>query len=125
MLVLTRKVQESLIVGDEDGHRRLLKVTVLSISGQRVKLGFEMDDNVSVHRAELRQRLLDTALHDLGNPAPTELDSTELDSIGQDSIGQVSIGQVSIDATTRRQLVGWSYDVEAPLNPAHVPTTDR
>lgn len=120
MLVLTRKVQESLIVGDEDGHRRLLKVTVLSISGQRVKLGFEMDDNVSVHRAELRQRLLDTALHDLGNPAPTELDSTELDSIGQ-----VSIGQVSIDATTRRQLVGWSYDVEAPLNPGHVPTTDR
>lgn len=61
MLVLTRKVQESVIVGDDHGPHRILKVTVLSIQGQRVKLGFEMDGQVPIHRWELWEEIRDAA----------------------------------------------------------------
>ena len=57
MLVLSRKSRESVVVGGSDGLHRLLKVTVLDIRGGRVKLGFEVDDNVPVHRSEIWQRI--------------------------------------------------------------------
>ena len=56
MLVLSRKDQESVVVGGADGFHRLLKVTVLGIHGTSVKLGFEVDPDVPVHRSELRER---------------------------------------------------------------------
>ena len=57
MLVLSRKNQESVVVGGADGFQRLLKVTVLGIQGAQVKLGFEVDADVPVHRAEVWERL--------------------------------------------------------------------
>ena len=47
MLVLSRKSQESVVVGGADGFHRLLKVTVLGIRGANVKLGFEVDAGCS------------------------------------------------------------------------------
>ena len=47
MLVLSRKSRESVVVGGADGFHRLLKVTVLGIKGANVKLGFEVDADVS------------------------------------------------------------------------------
>ena len=43
MLVLSRRSQESVLVGGSDEFHRLLKVTVLEISGGRVRLGFDVD----------------------------------------------------------------------------------
>ena len=57
MLVLSRKMQESVIVGGDDGLHRLLKVTVLDIHGSRVKLGFEVDNDVPVHRSEVWEQI--------------------------------------------------------------------
>ena len=57
MLVLSRKCQESIVVGGSDGFERLLKVTVLEIIGARVRLGFEVDRDVPVHRLEVWERL--------------------------------------------------------------------
>ena len=57
MLVLTRKSQESVVVSP-DGLEALLKVTVLEIAGGRVRLGFEADDAMSVHRWEVWKRIL-------------------------------------------------------------------
>ncbi len=57
MLVLSRKSQESVIVGGVDGFERLLKVTVLEIVGGKVRLGFEVDTHVPVHRAEVWERI--------------------------------------------------------------------
>ena len=57
MLVLSRKNQESVVIGGDDGLHRLLKVTVLGIRGAQVKLGFEVDANVPVHRAEVWERI--------------------------------------------------------------------
>ena len=57
MLVLSRKSSESVVVGGSDGFHRLLKVTVLGIQGARVKLGFEVDPDVPVHRSEVWERI--------------------------------------------------------------------
>jgi carbon storage regulator CsrA len=50
--VLSRKNQESVVIGGDDGIHRLLKVTVLGIQGTNVKLGFEVDADVPIHRSE-------------------------------------------------------------------------
>jgi len=56
MLVLTRKIQEAVVVGDDSGFDRLLKVTVLDVKPGRVKLGFEAAVGLPVHRWEVWQR---------------------------------------------------------------------
>ena len=43
MLVLSRKNQESVVIGGSDGFHRLFRVKVLEIRGANVKLGFEVD----------------------------------------------------------------------------------
>lgn len=57
MLVLSRKSQEAVVVGAPNGYDRVLKVTVLDIRGDQVKLGFEADRDVPVQRWEEWQRL--------------------------------------------------------------------
>ncbi len=57
MLVLSRKNQESVVVGGADGLHRLLKVKVLEIKSGRVRLGFEVDADIPVHRLEVWERI--------------------------------------------------------------------
>jgi len=57
MLVFSRKSQESVIVGGDKPPERMLKVTVLGIKGARVTLGFEVNDDVPVHRWEVWERI--------------------------------------------------------------------
>jgi carbon storage regulator len=57
MLVLSRKAEESVVVGGGDRCQRLLKVTVLEIKGSTVRLGFEADSDVPVHRLEVWERI--------------------------------------------------------------------
>ena len=57
MLVLSRKSRESVVIGGTDGFHRLLKVTVIGIQGTNVKLGFEVDPCVPVHRSEVWERI--------------------------------------------------------------------
>ena len=57
MLVLSRKSRESVVIGGSDGLHRLMKVTVLGIRGTNVRLGFEVDPEVPVHRSEVWERI--------------------------------------------------------------------
>jgi carbon storage regulator len=57
MLVLTRRSQETVVVGDIDGLEAILKVTVLRIKGGSVLLGFEAAAGVPVHRLEVWERI--------------------------------------------------------------------
>jgi carbon storage regulator len=57
MLVLSRKSHEAVVVGGSDGFERLLKVIVLSIEGNKVRLGFEVAAEVPVHRLEVWERI--------------------------------------------------------------------
>jgi carbon storage regulator len=72
MLVLTRKSMESVVVGAAGRFERLLKVTVLEIKNGKVRLGFEADASVPVHRSEVWERIRDSngASGSLDNPAP-------------------------------------------------------
>jgi len=58
MLILTRKIQESVVVGGSDCFQRILKVKVLEIRGEKVKLGFDVDPAVPVHRMEVYERIV-------------------------------------------------------------------
>ena len=57
MLILSRKSRESVVIGGNEDFRRLLKVTVISIQGTNVKLGFEVDPDVPIHRSEVSERI--------------------------------------------------------------------
>ena len=57
MLVLTRKSQETVVVGGTDGFECLLKVTVLRIKNGSVVLGFDVAADVPVHRLEVWERI--------------------------------------------------------------------
>jgi carbon storage regulator len=59
VLVLSRKSGEAVVVGEPGDFERLLKVTVLAIKGATVKLGFEVDADVPVHRSEVWERIID------------------------------------------------------------------
>ncbi len=47
MLILTRKVQETLMIGNE------MTVTVLEVKGKQVRLGIEAPRDVAAHREEI------------------------------------------------------------------------
>jgi carbon storage regulator len=51
MLILTRRIGETLVVGDE------VTVTVLGVKGSQVRLGVNAPKNVAVHREEIYERI--------------------------------------------------------------------
>ncbi len=51
MLILTRRVGETLMIGDE------VSVTVLGVKGNQVRIGVNAPRDVSVHREEIYERI--------------------------------------------------------------------
>lgn len=60
MLILTRRVGETLMIGDS------VTVTILGVKGNQVRVGITAPKEVAVHREEIFQRIGREA----GNPAP-------------------------------------------------------
>jgi len=57
MLVLTRKNRESVVIGRPEDGQVMLQITVLDIEGGRVRLGFEADQRMPIHRREVWERI--------------------------------------------------------------------
>ncbi len=57
MLVLTRKNRESVVIGQPGEMRIALEITILEIEGGRVRIGFEADTKLPIHRREVWDRI--------------------------------------------------------------------
>tara|TARA_R110002096_G_scaffold269820_9_gene463693 strand:- start:212 stop:397 length:186 start_codon:yes stop_codon:yes gene_type:complete len=53
MLILTRKVGESLVIGDD------VSIIVLGVKGNQVRIGVDAPKSVSVHREEIYNKIQD------------------------------------------------------------------
>lgn len=66
MLILSRRPGESVHVGDD------IKITILSIKGQQIKLGLEVPEHMTVYREEIYLRV------QTQNASALELDNNDL-----------------------------------------------
>ena len=68
MLILTRRVGETLMIGDS------VTVTVLGVKGNQVRIGINAPKDVAVHREEIYQRI--QRGEDAGSPADASEETT-------------------------------------------------
>lgn len=59
MLILTRRVGETIIINDD------ITITALGIKGNQVRLGINAPKEVSVHREEIYKRIKEEEAHDV------------------------------------------------------------
>ena len=55
MLILTRRIGETVVIGDD------IEVTVLGVKGMQVRVGISAPRNVAVHREEIYRRIREAA----------------------------------------------------------------
>ena len=68
MLVLSRRVGESVVVGDD------VTITVLEVRGDVIRLGIDAPRSVAVHRAELLEQL-ETINKEAASPSDDAVES--------------------------------------------------
>ena len=51
MLILTRRIQEAVMIGDD------VTLTILSVKGNQVRIGIDAPKSIAVHREEIYHRL--------------------------------------------------------------------
>ncbi len=66
MLVLTRKVDQSITIGSD------IKVTVLEIRGNQVRLGIDAPKETSVHRTEIYEMIVEENIKAAQSPESLE-----------------------------------------------------
>ncbi|MBI3394372.1 MAG: carbon storage regulator CsrA [Spirochaetia bacterium] len=65
MLVLARRVNESIMIGDD------IEIVVVDIKGDQIKLGIRAPKNVVVHRTEIYKEIRDQNKEAAASPAPS------------------------------------------------------
>ena len=74
MLILTRRVGESVVIGED------VTVTVLGVKGNQVRIGINAPKTVAVHREEIFERIKN------GQSAPDRSDSDESSTLPRETL---------------------------------------
>ncbi|MEH6986947.1 carbon storage regulator CsrA [Cytobacillus firmus] len=69
MLVLTRRLKETIMIGDD------IEISILSIEGDQVKLGISAPKNVDIHRKEIYLSIQQE------NSSATQTDASAIESL--------------------------------------------
>lgn len=69
MLVLTRKVNQSIVIGND------IEVVVLEVRGEQVRLGIKAPKSIAVHRKEIFEQIQDE------NQAAANVDPTDIPDV--------------------------------------------
>jgi len=93
MLILTRRPNESICIGDE------ITVTVLGVVGNQVRFGIEAPREITIDRAEIHERKKRAAA--LGVDAPTQAINGNRAVRIDDPREEVN-GNIAVAASTRR-----------------------
>jgi carbon storage regulator len=71
MLVLSRKIGEKIVIGND------VFITVLEVRGDNVKLGMEAPKHISIHREEIYQEIINANQQAMSGSMPSQrLDET-------------------------------------------------
>jgi carbon storage regulator len=89
LLILTRRIGETLMVGDD------VTITVLSVKGNQVRIGVKAPPEIAVHREEIYNRIQETSAEQKIPKLDTLSESKTLE---QPSVQQIDDGSVSSDA---------------------------
>lgn len=73
MLVLTRKPNQSIIIGDD------IELTVIEVRGDQVRIGIEAPKSISVHRKEIYEQI-----------KAQNLRASKVDTVAVDAIDKAS-----------------------------------
>ena len=118
MLVLTRKSQDSIRIGDN------IKVTILRIKGNTVRIGVEAPDDVRIVRGELPrfEDPVETSTENEGLP-PRQ---PSAESLGNVSVASESTGQTDEDRGSISRLpTSSSQSRQKPYLPSHMSDAGR
>ena len=79
MLILTRRIGESIIIGDD------ITITVLGVKGNQVRLGVNAPKDVSVHREEIYRRIQQEQNTNHSEPLVIDTGSSDKENKDKDS----------------------------------------
>lgn len=77
MLILSRRTDESIVIGDE------VTITVLSVKGKQVRIGIDAPPSVSVHREEIYRKIQSGEEPSTRDAEPRTADATS-EEVGSD-----------------------------------------